>query len=370
MELESAFEGLEQKQRSSSFFPSCHCRRLFRALPDTRRACWGRPSLVGSGLNPSVPRWPCAQIPWHGALRTNLWAKQSQGLQLQHSPEYGKFVFSYNLKHDMWDFCICHFGLFQLLQQICSWGSRRMKKKVFASYGASFPKRTSRPCVRSFFWLSTSHEALRITAPGLQEPFGDLQQRRAVPLICSDFPVRDIWVNLRLKVTDNCRIVTEANSTVLRSIFAIHEAGEVFDIRTCFAIGVQVVPFAQEKSPLGEIASSKFLTEYVQQILDDDIYVHQKLGLSQVFQSVSQSLYFRSRVNLQAPFKGTGFSWHRFSASNWRNLHIKAQLEDFEAATTVLIWDDILRFKKHNQDLWKSCEMWCMQWNWMKVFSS
>lgn len=74
----------------------------------------------------------------------------------------------------------------------------------------------------------------------------------------------------QLKVTDNCRIVTEANSTVLRSIFAIHE----------------------EQSPLGELARSKLLTEYVQQILDDDIYVHQ------------------SRVNLQAPFRGTGFSWH------------------------------------------------------------
>lgn len=74
----------------------------------------------------------------------------------------------------------------------------------------------------------------------------------------------------QLKVTDNCRFVTEANSTVLRSIFAIHE----------------------DKSPLGELARATFLTEYVQQILDDDIYVHQ------------------SRVNLQAPFKGTGFSWH------------------------------------------------------------
>lgn len=74
----------------------------------------------------------------------------------------------------------------------------------------------------------------------------------------------------QLKVTDTCRFVTEANSTVLRSIFAIHE----------------------DESPLGELARAKFLTEYVQQILDDDIYVHQ------------------SRVNLQAPFKGTGFSWH------------------------------------------------------------
>mmetsp|Transcript_8839 Transcript_8839/g.11012 ORF Transcript_8839/g.11012 Transcript_8839/m.11012 type:complete len:310 (+) Transcript_8839:59-988(+) len=74
----------------------------------------------------------------------------------------------------------------------------------------------------------------------------------------------------QLKVTGDCRYVTEANSTVLRSVFAIHE----------------------ENSPLGELARSKFLTEYVQQILDDDIYVHQ------------------SRVNLQAPFQGTGFSWH------------------------------------------------------------
>eukprot|EP00438_Fugacium_kawagutii_P003633 Skav224203 [mRNA] locus=scaffold939:767475:786201:- [translate_table: standard] len=74
----------------------------------------------------------------------------------------------------------------------------------------------------------------------------------------------------QLKVTDNCRLVTEANSTVLRSIFAIHE----------------------ERSPLGELSRAKCLLDCVQQILDDDIYVHQKL------------------VNLQAPFKGTGFSWH------------------------------------------------------------
>ena len=34
----------------------------------------------------------------------------------------------------------------------------------------------------------------------------------------------------------------------------------------------------EDKSPLGELARAKFLTEYVQQILDDDIYVHQNLG--------------------------------------------------------------------------------------------
>jgi hypothetical protein len=34
----------------------------------------------------------------------------------------------------------------------------------------------------------------------------------------------------------------------------------------------------EDKSPLGELARATFLTEYVQQILDDDIYVHQNLG--------------------------------------------------------------------------------------------
>ena len=57
-------------------------------------------------------------------------------------------------------------------------------------------------------------------------------------------------------VTEQCRLVTEANSTALRSIFAVHE----------------------DESPLGDLAGSKLLTECVQQILDDDIYVHQTLG--------------------------------------------------------------------------------------------
>ena len=46
----------------------------------------------------------------------------------------------------------------------------------------------------------------------------------------------------------------------------------------------------EDISPLGELATAKFLTEYVQQILGDDIYVHQNLGgncwgETQLFQS-------------------------------------------------------------------------------------
>ena len=56
-------------------------------------------------------------------------------------------------------------------------------------------------------------------------------------------------------MTEQCRLVTEANSSALRSIFAVHE----------------------DESPLGDLAGSKLLAECVQQILDDDIYVHQTL---------------------------------------------------------------------------------------------
>ncbi|CAJ1345501.1 unnamed protein product [Effrenium voratum] len=100
----------------------------------------------------------------------------------------------------------------------------------------------------------------------------------------------------QLKVTDNCRLVTEANSSVLRSVFAVHE---------------------DDGSPLAELARSDLITRHVQQILADDVYVHQ------------------SRVNLQAPFKGTGFSWH----SDFETWHAEDGMPKPRSLSAVIFLD-------------------------------
>ncbi|CAJ1381406.1 unnamed protein product [Effrenium voratum] len=129
----------------------------------------------------------------------------------------------------------------------------------------------------------------------------------------------------QLKVTDNCRLVTEANSSVLRSVFAVHEAASanlaivcnapLHFCRTCLE---WLAGFCEDDgSPLAELARSDLITRHVQQILADDVYVHQ------------------SRVNLQAPFKGTGFSWH----SDFETWHAEDGMPKPRSLSAVIFLD-------------------------------
>ena len=178
---------------------------------------------------------------------------------------------------------------------------------------------------------------------------------------------------LRLKVTDNCRFVTEANSTVLRSIFAIHEAQSKdkpqwssrlfrnihqflcwYHRLSCkkrhvwllknghcsgFTCNIFVHPTRGQKPFGGACKGNVFdrvratnpwwwhlrASESWWRLLRNATSSVAKIGLDcldccflMLFGSLHIDQKFsdkpRSRVNLQAPFKGTGFSWHRLSA--------------------------------------------------------
>ncbi|CAE7658725.1 ectD, partial [Symbiodinium pilosum] len=98
------------------------------------------------------------------------------------------------------------------------------------------------------------------------------------------------------KVDAGCRYVTEAGSSALRSVFAIHE---------------------DANSPVAELATSPLITQFAQQILAGDVYIHQ------------------SRVNLQSAFKGAGFSWH----SDFETWHAEDGMPRPRSASVVVYLD-------------------------------
>eukprot|EP00439_Symbiodinium_sp_Y106_P051134 s1516_g6.t2 len=103
-------------------------------------------------------------------------------------------------------------------------------------------------------------------------------------------------INEPSRVDSDCRLVTEAGSSALRSIFAVHEDGD---------------------SPIAELATSPLITQFARQILADDVYIHQ------------------SRVNLQSAFKGAGFSWH----SDFETWHAEDGMPCPRSASVVVFLD-------------------------------
>ncbi|CAE7366080.1 ectD [Symbiodinium natans] len=98
------------------------------------------------------------------------------------------------------------------------------------------------------------------------------------------------------RVDASCRLVTEAGSSALRSIFAVHEDAD---------------------SPVAELATSPLITQFARQVLADDVYIHQ------------------SRVNLQTAFKGAGFSWH----SDFETWHAEDGMPCPRSASVVVYLD-------------------------------
>jgi len=98
------------------------------------------------------------------------------------------------------------------------------------------------------------------------------------------------------RVTHSSRTVTERGSNSLRSIFALHE---------------------NSRSAIGQCALSKQIVSCAQQLLGDDVYVHQ------------------SRLNFHVPFHGQGFSWH----SDFETWHAEDGMPTPRSLSAVIFLD-------------------------------